>query len=285
MQSHSRADEQAVTTQPAAGADAAGADADAGHNDRLELPTRADRPRPILFAVVGVGAFLVVALLILTTRTGTESPITEVPQFTAGTPPPQTQPANPAPSQGGLPSLPFDDTEPSPVISFLTDLVVALAVIAGIGVVALVVFLVTRTVMRRPPPQGIDDADGEVVVDLIAVEEHLERSVGALDVEGDVNTAIVRCWEGLELLAEDAGAVRDPAQTAREFTLSVLEEAALPLGPMSRLADLYEQALFSAHTLPEQARADAVRCLADLREAVGRTRADEVADSTQDGAP
>ena len=234
-----------------------------------------DTDRPIgsrgLLVVALAVVVLVLVLLGLAARTAPESAIYEVPQFdqrtpsaSATQPPAEGQP----PQQNENPLEGLEDTEPNPILQFISQLVVALLVVGGIGLVTVIVFLLVRTLSRRSAAEGIEDESGEVVVDVVAVQEHLARSSAELDVDGDVNQAIVRCWEGLEHLVEDAGAVRDPAQTAREFTRSVLQTADLPSEVVDRLADLYEAALFSGEQLPEGSRADAVRCLEQLRAAL-----------------
>lgn len=240
--------------------------------DRCGLIDGMDTARPLgprgLIAVV-VGA-VVVLLVALTARTEPVSPVHQVPELDQPSPT-EVPSLPPVPEQPSDQPNPFDgleQTEPNPVLQFVADLVVAILVIGAVAVVALIVVVVVRRVAGNSTPDGIDETDGEVIVDVVAVSEHLDRSSAELTVDGDVNQAIVRCWEGLEHLVEDAGAVRDPAQTAREFTRSVLATADLPAATIDRLADLYEAALFSGEQLPEQSRADAVRCLEQLREAV-----------------
>lgn len=242
----------------------------------MEAPHPTSRRGPLVVAA-GV-VVLVLLLLALAVRTTPENPVSKVPDFSR--PPPTAQPSAPQPSQGNGQQNPIppelqDTPSESQWAKLISQIIVALLVIGGVGLAALVLFLVVRTVAGRQSPEGVDEADGDVVVDVVAIEEHLRRSTAELDVDGDVNQAIVRCWEGLEAIAKDAGAVRDPAHTAREFTLRVLRRAELPEAAMSRLADLYEAALFSGNELPARARDEAVRSLQDLREAMA-TRAVEV---------
>lgn len=224
-------------------------------------------PRGMIAVLMGA---VVLLLIGLTARTAPVSPVHVVPEIEQKTPSafPTPPPVSGQPSAGADPFAGLDQTEPNPIMQFIADLVVAVLVIGAVGLVAWVVVMVVRRLAGNSSPEGIDEADGEVVVDVVAVSEHLARSSAELAVDGDVNQAIVRCWEGLEHLVEDAGAVRDPADTAREFTRRVLATADLPASVVDRLADLYEAALFSGEQLPEQSRAEAVRCLTQLREAV-----------------
>jgi len=231
---------------------------------------RSTPSRGMLAVAAGV-IMLVFVLVALTARTTPENPVSHVPDFSRQ--PPTAQPTA-APSQNASEQQPppvppeLADAPRSPAAEMITEIIVALLVIVGVALVGTVLFLLIRAIAARQTPAGIEESDGEVVVDLVAVEEHLRRSTAELDVDGDVNEAIVRCWEGLELIAKDAGATRDPAHTAREFTVRVMRHADLPEGAMARLADLYEAALFSGNQMPERARDDAVRALQQLREAM-----------------
>lgn len=137
-----------------------------------------------------------------------------------------------------------------------------------LAVLAVAVVLAVRAVRRQGLPAGVDEGL-PTVVDVDEVRALLEQSVIQIEVDGDVNRAVVGCWQGLELLAADAGVAREPSQTAREYTVAVLAGAALPVGPLERLADLYEEALFSGARLPEAARAEALDALAGLRTGTG----------------
>lgn len=231
---------------------------------------RSTTSRGMLAVAAGV-IMLVFVLVALSARTTPENPVSHVPNFSRQ---PPTAQQTAAPSQNASQQQPqplppgLEDTPRSPVAEMITEIIVALLVIAGVALVGTVLFLLIRAIAVRQTPAGIEEADGEVVVDLVAVEEHLRRSTAELDVDGDVNEAIVRCWEGLELIAKDAGATRDPAHTAREFTVRVMRRADLPEAAMVRLADLYEAALFSGSQMPERARDDAVRALEQLRDAM-----------------
>lgn len=215
-----------------------------------------------------VAVLLLVVLVVLTARTAGEMPITGGPSLGSTGEPPSQPPPPPAPT-GPPPPLPSGDSEGSPVVRTVAEVMVALVVIGGIGLAAAAIALIVRALRQRQTPEGIGEDDGEVVVNLVAVQEHLERSSAELDVSGEVNQAIVRCWHGLEEFAAAGGTERGAAQTAREYTVSVLEGAALPLGPLQRLADLYEAALFSGDQLPESARAEAIACLAELQRTTG----------------
>lgn len=208
------------------------------------------------------GVVLVLVLLAVVSRTGGTRIIHQYPRFGYGTRSPL-----PAPSLGGYQVAPQGDTPPW--LDVIMQILMAIGVLGATALIGMIIVLVIRTLSARPSPAAAGGSeDTDTAVDLVAVDEHLARTAVALEADGDVNTVIVRCWEGLERLAREAGAARDPAQTAREFTRTVLDRATLPLEAVDRLADLYEAALFSGEPLPERARTDAVRCLDQLLAAV-----------------
>lgn len=213
------------------------------------------------------GAAVLLLLLGLGARLPAESPVTAVPDLAPRTVPAPTPAAPPAPPPlpPGAPPQP-----PSETAQAVGDVLVGLLVVVGVALLVLVLLLVARVVARRPPlPEGIDDTE-PAVVDLAEVEELLRRSRSEIDLDGDVNRAVVSCWRGLEALAADAGVPRGASQTAREYVVAVLTDAQLPQGPAERLADLYEAALFAGTRLPETSRTAALDALAELRRAAAQ---------------
>lgn len=240
-----------------------------------ERPGEASQAEPKVTStrVLVVAALCATAVLLLllavTARTAPESPVTKIPEFSREAS--RSQPPPPPPPSMNVPSnnLPTEEIQPpSPVAETITDVIVAVVVVVGSAAVLAIIILITRTVMRREEPEGFEVDDGERVVDLGEVDDLITRSRAELDVGGPVNQAVVRCWEGLEELAENAGSTRKPSQTAREYTMWVLARADLPAEPMAKLADLYEAALFSGEQLPEDARQTAVDSLGELRDAI-----------------
>lgn len=226
-----------------------------------EPPRPGTVSRP-LTALALACAGLLVLVLGLGARLPAESPVTAFPSFDTTPPPPPTVPPRPPVS---LPPLPRSETGPlGDGLGALTEALVPVLVALALAVLVVAVVLAVRVVRGQERPGGVEE-DLPTVVDVEEVQALLERSQNQIGVDGDVNRAVVRCWQGLELLAADAGVAREPSQTAREYTLAVLAGAALPVRPLERLADLYEEALFSGARLPETARAEAMAALTGLR--------------------
>lgn len=217
----------------------------------------------LVSALVVVGA--IVTLLAFTARTAPESAIHQIPRVGYGSRPP--------PPRTGLDSGPTTgqpDGQSGWLLDLLFQLLMAALIVGGVGLVAAAVIMVVRTVNQgdsvteRDAPQ----VEQNELIDMAAVGAHLAQSSATLDVDGDVNASIVRCWQGLERIAERAGVTRDRALTAKEFTRLTLNRTTLPSDSIDTLADLYEAALFSGEQLPERARADALHCLERLHDAV-----------------
>jgi len=216
----------------------------------------------LVSALVVVGA--IVTLLALTARTAPKSPVHQVPRFGYGSPPPP-------PERSVAPGPPIGPSsgEGTWLLDLIVQLLVAAVVVSAVGLVAAAVVVIVRRAGGQDATTEPDESRGEsgASIDIVAVGAQLARSSAELEFTGDVNAAIVRCWQGLERLAEGAGVTRGPALTAREFTRLTLSRTMMPSDAVDMLADLYQAALFSGARLPEHARTDAVRCLERLQEA------------------
>ena len=163
----------------------------------------------------------------------------------------------------------------------MPDIVV---VILGIAIVALVVStLLVFSVAVRPrlsPPAlggrgGPPDPGGQppgraptVAADRLAAAAR----AGLLELErGGPGEGVVACWVLLERAAADAGTHRARPDTPSELAGRLIDRHEVSPGPLLRLAELYREARYSEHVLPESARAEA-------REALARV-ADELAAS------
>jgi len=124
-----------------------------------------------------------------------------------------------------------------------------------------------RWLSAHTPPEVDRTEAGEVVrgdlVDLArpALAEGVEAAVDALDRDVPPGDAVVAAWVALEEAAERSGVLREPAQTATEFTLELLDATEADATASRTLLDLYLAARFSGHPITSD---DVVRARASL---------------------
>lgn len=163
---------------------------------------------------------------------------------------PQDDETTQARDQRVEPSRPLD------LAAWLQRAVGLLAVAAGFVVLAAMARALVQRVTRMLP-------DKQLVLDLEplpesdagreAMRERAEVHREAL-ATGDVRNAIVACWVRLEETAGEAGVTRAPAETATEFVVRFLHALDVDPRPVAALARLYQEARFSSHDLPTDAR-------------------------------
>lgn len=149
------------------------------------------------------------------------------------------------------PPPPPPDLDPGAGAALLRGLVIGLGVLAAV-VLAL---LVVRLVRLAPPPlpeaaaAGDDEdlTDAQARAALEDARERLSTTVSAQD-------GVVAAWRALEAHLAAAGLRRDPAQTTREFVVTVLAARELDRPALDALADLYRRALFDDRPLTEDDR-------------------------------
>jgi hypothetical protein len=110
----------------------------------------------------------------------------------------------------------------------------------------------------RPPPEVEDEVEPAPLA--AAVEEGLRE----LD-QGGPGEGVVASWVQLERSAADAGTHRAAPDTPSELAGRLIDRHGLSSGPLLRLADLYREARFSRHPVPESARTEARAALERLR--------------------
>jgi Domain of unknown function (DUF4129) len=123
-----------------------------------------------------------------------------------------------------------------------------------LGVAAAVVLRSWLARRRRVPPPGPR-----------RLAELLEESLADLEGETDPRRAVIAAWIRMERGLAGAGLPRHAAETPLEYTARVLEGAAVTPAAVRRLADLYEQAKFSRHTIDEEMRRAAVEAVTVIR--------------------
>jgi hypothetical protein len=112
---------------------------------------------------------------------------------------------------------------------------------------------------RRAEPPEVDD---EVTPRPLA--EAVAAGLRELD-QGGAGEGVVACWVLLERSAADAGTHRAAPDTASELVGRLIDRHPVSSGPLLRLADLYREARYSRHQLPESARTEARAALEQLR--------------------
>jgi uncharacterized protein DUF4129 len=146
-------------------------------------------------------------------------------------------------------------------------LVVVSVIVAAL--VALLIVHVVRVVRRMEwseRDKHPDKPDAELSPADLA--RQLEEAVDEvlLQIErGETNEAIIACWMRLEDVAAAAGTERRPAETSAELTARVLEEHQVSAGTLAHLSELYREARFSAHALPDASRDEARAALEQIR--------------------
>ncbi|MBT0993618.1 DUF4129 domain-containing protein [Cellulomonas sp. DKR-3] len=166
-------------------------------------------------------------------------------------------------------------TDMPPWLSALV-LVVLLSIIAFVGAKA------ARRVRQwledqRVPAVDDDAPPGDLLGDVAdlarpALSAGLDHAVLELDRDVPPSDAVVAAWIALEGSAERSGLVRDPAQTASEFTLDLLDATEADGAASRELLGLYLAARFSEHPLEAADVARARRALEVIGRGVRRLR-------------
>ncbi len=145
---------------------------------------------------------------------------------------------------------------PLDLAAWLQRVVGLLAVVAGFVVLAGVARAAAQRLAQVLPAEQLV-LDLEPLAESDAAREAM-RGRAAVHREalatGDVRNAIVACWVRLEETAGEAGVARRPAETATEFVVRFLHALDVDPRPVAALARLYQEARFSSHELPTDAR-------------------------------
>jgi hypothetical protein len=108
------------------------------------------------------------------------------------------------------------------------------------------------------PPEIDDEVAPPPLVDAVA------EGLRELD-QGGPGEGVVACWVQLERAAADAGTHRAAPDTASELVGRLIDRHPVSSSSLLRLAELYREARYSRHELPESARAEARAALEQLR--------------------
>lgn len=111
-----------------------------------------------------------------------------------------------------------------------------------------------------PPVAPVDDE----VVATGRLAGAVEAGLRELD-QGGPGDGVLASWVLLERAAADAGTHRAAPDTPAELAGKLIDRHDVSSAPLLRLAELYREARFSAHALPESARTEARAALERLR--------------------
>ena len=212
-------------------------------------------------AAVAVVVLCALALVALAARSERADTVRPAPGPTA---PPSLKPVSDAVKapDGGQVSDPAADFSGGQMPRGLV--VVAALAIVGLAVAASLVFAIAvRPRLELPTlggggespgtggaPRRADTADGRRLADAAqAALLELER--------GDPGEGVVACWVLLERAAADAGTHRARPDTPSELAGRLIDRHEVSAAPLLRLAELYREARYSRHVLPEAARDEA----------------------------
>jgi Domain of unknown function (DUF4129) len=218
--------------------------------------------RLVAVAVVVLSALTLVALAADSKRAPTlaPKPVVTSPSVIATAPlPPTKQP------DGGRRD-PGRDTlfrNPSWVVWLVSLMVLAPLLLGAIFAPAMAWFpgfalWLVKLGRRGTPPELDDDVEPPPLA------EAVEQGLRDLD-QGGAGEGVVACWVQLERAAADAGTHRSAPETASELVGRLIERHPVSSAPLFRLAELYREARYSRHELPESARTEARAALEQLR--------------------
>jgi hypothetical protein len=115
---------------------------------------------------------------------------------------------------------------------------------------------------REPEETGAPEVDDEV--EAVQLAAAVEDGLRELD-QGGPGEGVVASWVRLERAAANAGTHRAAPDTPSELAGRMIDRHAISSTPLLRLADLYREARFSRHELPESARTEARAIMERLR--------------------
>jgi len=227
-----------------------------------------DRARLITVAVVVLSALTLIALAARSDRAPTLAPKPVAATPTAVVAPPAASHTL-APDGGRAgPVQPTPLRQPDWAIWFAVTLIVTPLLIALLFAPAMLMLPDVGLWFGRPEPRSAEppEVDDEVTPPPLA--DAVAEGLRELD-QGGPGEGVVACWVQLERAAADAGTHRAAPDTASELVGRLIDRHPVSSGPLLRLADLYREARYSRHELPESARAEARRVLEQLQAELG----------------
>jgi hypothetical protein len=148
---------------------------------------------------------------------------------------------------------------------------IAVAIITAIIVlVAVVIFNILKRSRIRldlgPTAQFGDLGDAEELADAVAA------AAAALDYRGDTREAVIACYAAMEARIAEAGVGRQTADTPEDLLRRATTSGLVPVGPGTRLTELFREARYSRHSMTEGHRDEARSALTQISEHLRATR-------------
>lgn len=243
------------------------------HPDRVRGSR--DTARLVAVAMVVLGALGLVALAARSERPATVTVI----RTAAPAPPSGSGPLLPSPSvtSASPDADPRESTLPSWLL-WLGAAVFAAPLLLLVFFLPAVVWLPRLRLRLRA--RGRADAGAappvEDEVPAARLAAAVDEGLRELD-QGGPGEGVLASWVQLERAAAEAGTHRSAPETPSELATRLLDRHAVSAGPLLRLAELYREARFSRHRMPEAARTEARAALEQLRaelaaDPIGRRR-------------
>lgn len=158
-------------------------------------------------------------------------------------------------------------------IAFAAFCLVLVVVLAVLAIRALL-----RSARARERAEA-DESEGDLVVEgeadeagAPALREGVARATRALAAQAEPADAVIAAWVALEQAAEGSGVARDPAQTASELTVAVLDATRADPEATRALLGLYLTARYSQRAVTDQDVRRAQECLAVLADGLRALR-------------
>jgi hypothetical protein len=226
--------------------------------------------------IVSVAALAVAFMLVLAAATGPSDVVGDV---STGPPTDQTLPTEePTPSESAerTDDAPPNNDRVNDLGEWIHELLWFTLLVLGLVVTAAALRALALRLTRELPDKQLV-LDLEPLPDVEAGRDALRRDLEKYDAAlagSDVRNGIVACWVLLEETASEVGVSRRPAETSTEFVVRFLHTLDVDPRPVAALSALYQEARFSTHDLPDDARARAELALraidADLDRSAAR---------------
>jgi hypothetical protein len=126
--------------------------------------------------------------------------------------------------------------------------------------------------VRGATPEVAGAARAPDAVDSARLAAAVEAGLREL-ADGGPGEGVVACWVLLERAAADAGTHRAQPDTPSELAGRLIDRHDVSPAPLLRLAELYREARYSQHVLPESARAEARAALEQVAAELAATPA------------